>query len=87
MVLTVGTTDVSVQALPPIRFGGRVEAAFRGGLCLLAEAAVDHQRVHRRIQSLLPRSQGHPVSVKRRPLAEPGPAGFPCGPTLAGRRR
>ena len=57
----------------PYRFDGRVETAGNGGLCLCMGVEFDYQPLHRRLQSLLPRPQGHAVQV--------------AGPAEAGRDR
>ena len=64
----------------PIDSTVRVETALKGGLCLCGGVAVEHQRLRRRLQSLLPRPQGHPV-----PMAGPAEAGR--GPLPQGRHQ
>ena len=49
----------------PYRFAGRVETALPGGLCLCMRVAIDNQRLHRRLQSLLPRPEGYTLQVAR----------------------
>ena len=48
----------------PYLFGGRAETALRGGLCLCWGVTIDQQRKYRRLQSLLPHSQGHAAGTR-----------------------
>ena len=46
----------------PCRFAGRIETALRGGLCLLG-GGLDNQPLCRRLQPVLPGSEGHSVQM------------------------